>query len=132
MGLLDFLSGKPKITEPAYDDIPMEHIALYQYFFEKIIDFVDVENYTKWAKGHKHDRSQHDVDDERMEKFVFKEFSNTKLSPATMQVMVHQYFFADVFKREADKKKWVYRVMHRKEIDYFPSAMAVCNALGME
>ena len=132
MGLLDFISGKPKITEPAYDDIPMEHIALYQYFFKKIINFIDVDNYTKWARGEKYDKAQIDIDDERMGKFVFREFTNTELSPATMQVMVHQYFFADMYSRNFDVDNWVQRVMYRKEIDYFPSALAVCDTLGME
>lgn len=46
-----------------------------------------------------------------------------------MQVMVNQYFFADLWMREVDRDDWVNRALHRKKADYFPSGWAIFKVI---
>lgn len=132
MGFLDVFSKRERITELAYDDIPLKHIDQYQNIFNKVIISINVDNYDNWAKDRPVDQTKLDSDDELMAKIIFREMKDTSLNPATLQVMIHQYFFADPIRRESDKTQWVKKVMYRNPIDYFPSAHAIIDILGME
>jgi len=113
----NYIEGK----DPFYDVIETEQIDLYQYFFNKTIESVNVDNYTGWTKGKgNYDESQLAKDDKIMEQIILNEGVLAGLHPATLQVIVHQYFFADVYQREMDKNQWVKRVLFRKDIDFFP------------
>jgi hypothetical protein len=47
------------------------------------------------------------------------------LDPAVVWIMANQYFLADPWRRETDRTTWVRRVLHREDIDYFPTGSAV-------
>lgn len=124
--LISRLRGRPNF----YGDARKEQIELYQYFFDKVIGSVDVSNNTAWAQGDKdYDRNKLKEDDSKMEQIILGEATKRGLSATYLQVMVHQYFFADPWMREMDRDCWVRRVLKRSNPDYFPDAWAVKRLL---
>jgi hypothetical protein len=55
-----------------------------------------------------------------LEKIIAGEAAREGLSASYLQIMVNQYFFADERFRELDRDTWVKRVIHRKDVYYFP------------
>src|SRR5688572_3723780 len=115
-GLLSKLKGIDRF----YEDVKPEQIGLYQHYFNKVIWAVDVANSTRWSQSESYDRKRLALDDEVMEKIIVDEAAREGLSPSYLQIMVNQYFFADERFRELDQDNWVKRVLHRKDVDYFP------------
>lgn len=115
--------------DPAYSDVPRKQLYLYQRYFEQVLAAVDLDTQTNWAINQPYDKEQFQKDEERMETIIAGEASSHGLFPGVLQVMVHQYFLADVWQRELDRDRWAYRVTRRREIDYFPSAAAVMSLL---
>jgi hypothetical protein len=121
--------SKLKGIDPFYEDMKVEQIALYQHYFAKIIQAVDVSNSTSWSRSEPYDRSRLAADDEVMEKIIVGEAAREGLSPSYLQIIVNQYFLADERFRELDKDTWAKRVLYRKEVDYFPDGWATRRLL---
>ncbi len=76
MALFDFIfRRRPRIEIPQehaepldrlYVDICVEDIGVYQRYFEKIIEHVDVANYTQCSLSREYDCAKLDSDDEWM------------------------------------------------------------------
>lgn len=122
MGFLKHLTNKVKGIDPLYNIVQTEQIRLYQHYFEKVINSIDVNTQTNWSLNKPYSQLQFKKDEETMERIILGEAAREGLHPGMLQVMVHQYFFADVYQRENDRGNWVKRVMYRKETDYFPDA----------
>lgn len=124
------LIAKIKGIDPFYSEIRKDRVGLYQAYFERLLEVVNIDNFTKRSTGEEYDKAVADQDDITIEKIIVDE-AQTKdvLLPVYLQVILEQYFFADVWKRETDKHNWVNRVMHRKSVDYFPDPMKVYTTL---
>lgn len=125
MNFLTRLKNRIAGRDPFYDEVEEEKIGLYQYYFVRVIDAVDLDTQTKWSQGKDYDRSQMEKDERAMEQIIAVEARREDLAPVVLQVMVNQYFFADIYQREIDKRHWVKRVLHRKDVDYFPTGWRV-------
>ena len=56
-----------------------------------------------------------------MEQIILQETALEGLRPIALQVMVHQYFFADVFQRDMSKNEWVRTVLFDiDKVSFFP------------
>ncbi len=120
MSFLSRMKNKVKGTDPFYEEVKTEQIGLYQHYFSKLINSIDIDTQTKWSQSNDYDRQQMAKDEEIMERIIAVEAAGEGLSPAILQVMVNQYYFADAYQRELDKENWVKRVLHKKDVDYFP------------
>ena len=129
MSFLSRMKNKIKGIDPCYEEVKTEQVGLYQHYFSKLINSIDIDTQTKWSQSKDYDRQQMAKDEEVIEKIVTLEAASEGLSPAILQVMVNQYFFADVYQRELDKENWVKRVLHRKDVDYFPDGWQVRTLL---
>lgn len=130
---MSFLSGiknKFKSIDPFYEDVKMEQIDLYQHYFSKLISSIDLDTQTKWSQSKDYDRKQMEKDEEIMGK-IAGEAASEGLSPDIFQVMVNQYFLADVYQREMDRENWIKRILHRKDVDYFPGGRQVRTLLDI-
>ena len=111
--------------DPVYENVVTGTESKYQDCFESILNEIDVQNFTDQSLNRPHDKGKIKSDYEIVERIV-KEAQNTDdLIPAVLQVMLEQFFFADVYKRENDKKKWIEVVMNRKDEDYFPDSESI-------
>jgi hypothetical protein len=135
MSLFSKFFGKANIgkvnegIDPYFLEIRKEQIPLYQRYFEKVIQSIDVDTQTNWSMSKPYDKNQFRKDEDVMESIILGEATQEGLSPAFLQVIVHQYFFADVYEREKDKGNWVNRVMNTKKVDYFPGGWQVKKLL---
>jgi hypothetical protein len=129
MSFFSRIKTKIKGIDPFYEEVRTEQIGLYQHYFSKLINSIDIDTQTMWSQSKDYDKQQMAKDEEVIEKIVTVEAVHEGLYPAILQVMVNQYFFADVYQRELDKEKWVKRVLHRKDVDYFPSGWQVRTLL---
>lgn len=129
MGTLKRLFSKRKIKisddhtqeiDPFYSDIDIEQIGIYQIHFNRIIEKVDVSNYTKWSMGKDFNKTKLESDDEWIiEQLLIA--AEDGINGALLQNMVNQYFFADILQRQSEKSRWISRVIHRNfPDDYFP------------
>lgn len=120
---------KFEVADSFYKDINIEHLALYQHYFLKIVRLIDVANNTRWSRSETHDRTRLAADDATMEKIIIGEAACEGLSATYLQIMVNQYFFADTQFRERDQDTWVKRVLRRKSADYFPDGWSTRRLL---
>ena len=116
--------------DPAYDDVPVTKLPRYQHYIDKILMAIDVHTQTAWSMSRPFDKERFRKDEETMGKIVLEEAAQEGLSPGVLQVMLHQYFFADVYQREIDRDRWAHRVLHRKKMDYFPDAASMAELLS--
>lgn len=129
MRFLKDLLNKAKGIDPFFEEVRPEQVELYQHYFAKVISSVDIDTETNWSMSKPYNKEQMKRDEAIMEKIIAGEAAAEGLSPAILQVMVHQYFFADVQQREIDKDQWVQRVMRPRQPDYFPGGWQVRNLL---
>ena len=116
-----------------YAELPSKNIALYQKYFERLLNSVDIENCTKRSMGKDYDRSISERDDTIIERIIVEEAqAKGSLVPGYLQVILEQYFFADVWMREKDRHCWINRVLHRKDVDYFPDPLRIYTRLFQE
>ena len=124
--LMQRLKGEPNF----YQEVRPNQIERYQHYVSMALKQLDVENNTKWSRGDKnYDRDRLSVDDKVMEELIVGGAATEGLSPAYLQIMINQYFFADPYLREKDAKGWVRRVLDRKSVDYFPDPWALRKTL---
>ena len=117
-----------KIERNFYREMKKEQIALYQDYFNKSLNSVDIHNNSEWASGRNYDKDKLAKDDAIM-KDIFNESERNGLRPVYLQILLNQYFFADDREREQDKTNWVSRVLNRKPQDYFPDPWAIFKIL---
>ena len=129
MSIFSRIKKSAKGIDPFYEELDIEKIALYQHYFNKVINTIDVDNHTRQARRKEYDKQQMEMDEEIMEKIIAVKASTAGLFPVILQVLTTQYFFADTYEREKDKDAWVKRVMNRKAVDYFPSGWATHEML---
>lgn len=123
------VSAKMRGIDPAYADVPAAKVAEYQYYIDKVLAAIDIQTQTAWSMSHQFNKEQFRRDEVVMAEIILGEAAKQGLSPRVLQVMLHQYFFADVHSREADRKQWANRVLHRKQLDYFPDASSMDELL---
>lgn len=129
MSILRSIRVKLLGIDPAYDCIRLNELPLYQHYFERSLNAIDLRTQTAWSMGRPYDKDQFRRDEQAMEQIIVGEAMPRGLKPAALQVMLNQYFFADVLHRENDRGRWARRVLYRRKLDYFPSASAMLDLL---
>lgn len=124
------LKVKLKGVDPFYEELDEQEIDSCQKYFEMVIRATDLATQTAWAQSRDYDQGQMDRDEELMEQIIANDAVKAGLQPMVLQIMVNQYFLADTYLRERDRETWVDRVIHRKDVDYFPAANNVYLALN--
>lgn len=123
------VSAKIRGIDPAYADVPAAKIPQYQHYIDKVLAAIDIHTQTEWSMSRPFNKEQFRRDEIVMAEIILGEAAKQGLNPRTIQIMLHQYFFTDVYNREADRKQWVNRVLHRKQLDYFPGASSMDELL---
>jgi len=113
------------MDDPIHGSVEQGKERIYQRYFERILDKIDVQNFTNQTLGKTHDSHRRESDYKIVEEIVNTAADNHGLLPVVLQVMLEQFFWADVYMREFDKSKWIYRVMDREDDDFFPDSMTV-------
>jgi hypothetical protein len=113
------------MNDSIYKNVVSGTESLYQKYFEEILGQIDVQNFTNQTLGKLFDRVKGESDHKVVEKIVTKAQEEYKLYPGILQIMLEQYIWADELMREIDKSRWIYRVMNRKDEDFFPDSMVV-------
>ena len=117
------LHPKKWAADPAYADINENQIRLYQKYLDGLFTVIDVDNYTLWSTSKEYDKEKMKRDDRLMEKVCCTEAASHGLSPAVLQTMVNQYFFADPWLREQYQGTWVDTVVYNNDkVSFFPGA----------
>jgi hypothetical protein len=117
---------KKRVADKFYEEINEDQIPLYQKYLDGLFAVIDIENYTLWSKSEEYDRERLEQDDRLMEKVCCEEATSHYLSPAYLQIMINQYFFAYPWVREHYRSTWVETVVYNKErIDFFPEAWVI-------
>lgn len=130
MWIIDSLLAKWCGVDPGYIDVSKKQIPKYQKYIDMVLSAVDINTQTAWSMSKSYDKDQFRHDEDVMEEIIVGKASKEGFSPRVLQVMVNQYFFADVYQREMDRNRWALRVVHRKPTDYFPSALAMNELLS--
>jgi len=112
-----------------YAELRATDVVKYQHYVEMVLQAIDIPNNTRWARGLSYDKQLLVIDDDTMERIILGPASADGLSPAYLQVLITQFFLADEVRRMADRKKWVWRVLARSDIDYFPDPWNVRQML---
>jgi len=119
-----------KASDPSYADLREGQIPVYQEYLDALFAVVDVHNYTDWSMSKPCDNERLWRDDGIVERVCCEEAPSHGLSPAVLQTMMHQYFFADPSLREKYQSKWAETVVYDSdEVDFFPSAAATRKLL---
>lgn len=116
--------------DPVFERVISDQIDRYQRCFNHLLEGIDINTQTCWAHSKHYDRARFDSDSKMMQARLDKmghEFPD--LDPAVVWIMANQYFFADTLERERDRTTWVRTVLHRQDIDYFPTGSAVLMIL---
>jgi hypothetical protein len=129
--MLKRITNKLRGIDSFYAGIDLGKIDLYQRYFQKILDSVDVANFTQWgARDSGYNKAQAQKDKATIEAILANQAAQEGLDPNYLKVMTYQYFFADGWRRAQDKDQWAKRVLHRQRADYFPNAAEVRRLLG--
>ena len=129
MRIFSIIRAKLLGIDPAYDNVRTGQLPRYQHYFERVLASVDLDTQTNWGMSRPYNKQQFLKNEEAIERIIVGEAVPEGLRPAVLQVMVNQYFLADVWQRERDREQWARRVLYRKKVDYFPSASAVVELL---
>ena len=114
---------KKRVADPSYEDIKEDQITLYQKYLDGLFVMIDIDNYTLWSMSKKYNKERLKRDDRLTEKVCCVEAASHGLSPACLQIMVNQYFFADPWLRERYQSTWAETVVYNKEkVSFFPRA----------
>ena len=130
MSILRTIRNRLRGVDPAYDDVTDAQLPRYQLYIDKVLAEIDIDTETAWSANRPYDKQQFFRDEATIERIIAHEAAAEGLNPAVLQVMVNQYFFADVYQRERDRDRWAYRVLHRKDVDYFPDPVAIADLLN--
>ena len=118
------------MADPFYKEIGEDQISLYQGHLDRLVGEVDIENIMQWAMSKEYDKEKLERDDRLLEKVCCDEAVSDGLSPAHLQIMINQYFFADPHLRESYESTWVATVVYNQEkVSFFPGATKVREML---
>ncbi len=70
MPYLSNLIYKIKGIDPFYGEVHKEQISLYQQYFSRLLDSLDIDTQTKWSQSKEYDLNQMKKDEESMEKIA--------------------------------------------------------------
>ena len=116
----------PTAADPYYAEIREDQIGLYQKYLDGLFAVIDIDNYTSWSMSKEYDKERMKRDDRLMQRVCCEEAAADSLSPSMLQVMIHQYFFADPWLRERYQSTWVETVVYdEEELSFFPGAQNV-------
>ncbi len=117
-------------SDPYYSDIRIEHIALYQHYFNQIIKNIDLKNCQNWlldlsGSGQEcnHNSDQLDKDIQYLVGVLDKADSEY-LKARYLLIMVVQYIFDEFDLVAEDTSSWVKRVLRHKPDDCFTTAQS--------
>lgn len=113
------------MKDPIYSNVISGTESLYQKHFEEILGKIDVQNFTNQTLRRSFDKTRIETDYQIVEEVATNAQEKENLSPVILQIMLEQYLWADVYRREMDKNKWIYRVMNREDEDFFPDSTAI-------
>jgi hypothetical protein len=108
---------------PIYRHVKGGEEEIYQSYFTKIINSVDVMNLTAQACRKRFDDESAHRDLNTIDNVVHQAKIPHSLCPVIMKTMLWQYIYADPQIREEDKSCWIYKVMARDDRAYFPDAI---------
>jgi len=112
--------------DPVFERVIPDQIDRYQHCFNHLLEGVDINTQTCWAQSKPYDRARFDSDSAIMQARLDKMgYELPDLDPAVVWIMANQYFLADPWRRERDRTAWVRTVLHRQDVDYFPTGSAV-------
>lgn len=121
---------KERVADPFYQEINEDQIPLYQKYLDGLFAVIDIDNYTLWSMSKEYDRERLKRDDRLVERICCEEGASHGLSPACLQIMINQYFFADPWLRERYQSTWVETVVYNQErVNFFPGAWNVRKLL---
>ena len=70
------LIAKIKGIDSFYSEIKKSQVELYQAYFERLLEAVNVDNYTKRSSGEEYDKAVANLDDNTIEKIIVEEAQN--------------------------------------------------------
>lgn len=111
-----------------YSDIKSGAIQIYQRYFNRMLQSVDVDNLTERSYNRTYDKDSVKTDYEKISK-ILDEAEKDNLNSNYLIVIFEQYIFADVWKRERYQENWVERVMEREPTDFFPDPWAIVDII---
>jgi hypothetical protein len=62
MGMLKRLMNKAKGIDPFFEEVKAEQIGLYQHYFIKVLQSIDVDVETSWSMGKPYDKERFQKD----------------------------------------------------------------------
>ena len=128
--VLDFINSEILKRDRVYCQIKREQVNAYQNYFMMALTGSDIHNLTNYRfRKQPFDATRAKADYETADRIFMEAKRKDKLLPGILQVMFEQYILADPWMRESDRTRWIFRVMHRKDIDYFPDAVKVHDIL---
>jgi len=138
--LLNTLSTKPRCgtrwlvklmfgKNPIYRHVKRGEEEIYQSYFTKIVNSVDVSNLTARSCCKLFDDESACRDLNTIDHVVDQAKSEHSLCPVIIETMLWQYVYADPLLREKDKYRWIYEVMARDDRAYFPDAISIYNTI---
>ena len=126
----DFVNYRILKKDRVYSQVKPEQVNLYQAYFMKALISSDIHNLTCSRMGKQpFDAVKSNSDNETADRIFAEAKEKDDLFPGVLQIMFEQYILADPWMRESDQSTWAFRVMHRKDIDYFPDSVRVHNVL---
>jgi hypothetical protein len=124
------LFGKPKQKiSPFWVDVGKKDVKAYQMYFRTLINHIDVYNHTDWSKSLPYNKERFQKDEAIIINACDSIHDKYGLDQNYLRMFLDLYIFADPCLRERDVDHWVFRVMHRNDIDYFPDPYSLAAAL---
>jgi len=111
-----------------YSDIKSGAIQIYQRYFNRMLQSVDVDNLTERSYNRTYDKDSVKTDYDKISK-ILDEAEKDNLDSNYLIVIFEQYIFADVWKRKRYQENWVERVMKREPTDFFPDPWAIVDII---
>ncbi len=95
---------------PFYWELQTEQIALYQHYFKRMLNSVDIQNLTDRSHGREYRQESYDTDYAGLD-IILCEAEADGLIRHYLQVLFEQYVWADVLNRISHKDDWVITAM---------------------
>jgi hypothetical protein len=117
---VESIGKRKKKISPFWSDVRKKDIKAYQNYFKTLLNHIDVCNHTDWSKSLPYNKQRFQTDEAIIINACDSIRDKYGLNPNYLRMFLDLYIFADPWLRERDVNQWVFRVMHRNDIDYFP------------
>jgi hypothetical protein len=107
--------------------ITRDQVHICQKYYERILNEVDVDNFTNQSLNRQFDRKGNEEDYKKIERIVNIAQKSINLYPVKLQVIFEQYVYADPWIREKYKNRSISKVLNREPTDFFPDPISICN-----